>query len=130
MGHRIARAAPHVSAEYGEIDLFHDQPDILRQSSYLQDKSEKEQKGKDCMPYLFQDTERAARRLHLVADVFAFSSRPFLHTEVGAAPKIVIDLGCGPGYTTRLLAEVTQCAQAISLDSSEHFLSQALEVTR
>jgi trans-aconitate 2-methyltransferase len=76
------------------------------------------------MSYLFQDTERAARRLHLVADVFAFSSRPFLQ-GVGAAPEVVIDLGCGPGYTTRLLAEVTQCAQAIGLDSSEPFLLQA-----
>jgi SAM-dependent methyltransferase len=77
------------------------------------------------MSYLFQDTERAARRLHVVANVFAFSSRPFLQAVVGAAPEVVVDLGCGPGYTTRLLAEVTQCDRAIGLDSSEHFLSLA-----
>jgi len=77
------------------------------------------------MPYLFKDTERAARRLQIVADVFAFSSRPFLQTVVGAAPEVAVDLGCGPGHTTRLLAEVTQCARAIGLDSSEYFLSQA-----
>jgi len=77
------------------------------------------------MSYLFQDTERAARRLQIVADVFAFSSRPFLQEVMSTTPEIALDLGCGPGYTTRLLAEVTQCAQAIGLDSSEHFLSQA-----
>ena len=77
------------------------------------------------MSYLFKDTERAARRLQIVADVFAFSSRPFLQAVVDAAPELAVDLGCGPGYTTRLLAEVTQCSQAIGLDSSEHFLSLA-----
>ena len=77
------------------------------------------------MSYLFQDTERAARRLQIVADVFAFSSRPFLEAVVDVAPEVAIDLGCGPGYSTRLLAEVTQCTQAIGLDSSEYFLSQA-----
>jgi trans-aconitate 2-methyltransferase len=77
------------------------------------------------MSYLFKDTEKAAHRLHLLADVFAFSSRPFLQTVVDTAPEMVIDLGCGPGYTTRLLAEITQCSRAIGLDSSEHFLSLA-----
>lgn len=79
------------------------------------------------MPYLFKDTEMAARRLHLVAEVFAPSSRTFLQQVVERAPEVAFDLGCGPGYTTRLLAEVTQCACAIGLDSSEHFLSLARE---
>lgn len=77
------------------------------------------------MPYLFQDTERAAHRLQLVAEVFASSTRPFLQTVVDATPELAVDLGCGPGYTTRLLAEVTQCRQAIGIDSSEHFLAFA-----
>lgn len=77
------------------------------------------------MSYLFKDTERAARRLHIVADVFASSSRSFLQTVIGTTPEVAIDLGCGPGYTTRLLAEVTQCTQAIGIDSSEYFLSLA-----
>ncbi|GHO61982.1 hypothetical protein KSC_008740 [Ktedonobacter sp. SOSP1-52] len=61
------------------------------------------------MSYLFKDTERAAHRLHIFANMFASSSRPFLQAVVGTAPEVAIDLGCGPGYTTRLLAEVTQC---------------------
>lgn len=79
------------------------------------------------MPYLFQDTERAARRLGVLADVFAASSRPFLQEVVRAVPQLALDLGCGPGYTTRLLAEVTRCEQAIGLDSSEHFLALAAQ---
>ncbi|QBD77449.1 class I SAM-dependent methyltransferase [Ktedonosporobacter rubrisoli] len=77
------------------------------------------------MSFLFKDTERAARRLQIVADVFAFSSRPFLQAVVGTAPEVAIDLGCGPGYTTCLLAEVSQCVRAIGLGSSEYFLWQA-----
>jgi trans-aconitate 2-methyltransferase len=77
------------------------------------------------MSYLFKDTEQAAHRLHLLADVFASSSRLFLQTVVGTAPEMGIDLGCGPGYTTRLLAEVTQSARIIGLDTSEYFLSLA-----
>ncbi len=45
------------------------------------------------MSYLFQDTERAARRLHLVADVFAFSSRPFLQEGIRTTPEVAVSGG-------------------------------------
>src|SRR5260221_11909864 len=76
------------------------------------------------MPYLFKDTERAARRLQIVVDVFAFSSRPFLQTVDGAAPEVAVDLGCGPGHSTGLLAEVARGARPIGLGSPQHFLAQ------
>jgi SAM-dependent methyltransferase len=79
------------------------------------------------MSYLFKDTERAAFRLRVLADVFAGASRAFLQDVVSHAPELAIDLGCGPGYTTRLLADVTHCTRAVGLDSSEHFLSLARE---
>ncbi|MGO8946056.1 MAG: class I SAM-dependent methyltransferase [Ktedonobacterales bacterium] len=60
-----------------------------------------------------------------MAEVFAFSTRPLLQAVVSTPPTLAIDLGCGPGYTTRLLAEVTRCTRAIGIDSSEHFLSLA-----
>jgi trans-aconitate 2-methyltransferase len=53
------------------------------------------------MPSLFQDTERAARRLGVLADVFAASSRPFLQEVVNVVPQFALDPGCGPGYTMR-----------------------------
>ncbi len=77
------------------------------------------------MSYLFQDTARAARRLQILADVFAPSSRAFLQDMVSRVPQVALDLGCGPGYTTRLLVDITRCVRAIGLDNSEHFLTLA-----
>jgi len=77
------------------------------------------------MSYLFQDTNRAAQRLQILADVFAPSSRAFLQDTVSTAPQLAVDLGCGPGHTTRLLADTTQCVRAVGLDTSEHFLTLA-----
>jgi trans-aconitate 2-methyltransferase len=77
------------------------------------------------MSYLFQDTGRAARRLQILAGVFAPSSRAFMQDIVGRVPQLAVDLGCGPGYTTRLLVDTTRCVRAIGLDNSEHFLTLA-----
>jgi trans-aconitate 2-methyltransferase len=77
------------------------------------------------MSYLFQDTDRAARRLQVLADVFAPSSRAFMQDIVSRVPQLAVDLGCGPGYTTRLLVDTTRCVRAIGLDNSEHFLTIA-----
>jgi len=77
------------------------------------------------MTYLFKDTDRAAQRLQVLADVFALSSRPFMQEVVVTKPQIALDLGCGPGYTTRLLADTTGCVRAMGLDSSAHFIALA-----
>ncbi len=77
------------------------------------------------MSYLFRDTDLAARRLRVLADVYAPTSRAFLEAVVINTPQVAVDLGCGPGYTTRLLAEVTACKQAVGIDASEYILSQA-----
>jgi len=83
------------------------------------------------MPYLFRDTEIAARRLRVLADVYGPASRAFLQEQeqniVINTPRIAVDLGCGPGYTTRLLAESTGCERAIGIDASEYFLELARE---
>jgi trans-aconitate 2-methyltransferase len=77
------------------------------------------------MSYLFQDTDRAARRLQVLADVFAPSSRAFMQDSVSGVPQLAVDLGCGPGYTTRLLVDATRCVRAIGLDNAEYFLTLA-----
>ena len=77
------------------------------------------------MSYLFQDTARAARRLQILADVFAPSSRAFLQNIVDRVPQLAVDLGCGPGYTTRLLLDTTQCVRAIGLDPAWDSLGRA-----
>ena len=80
------------------------------------------------MPYLFGDDERALRRLDLLARVFHDSTRELLERQLARRPlrrgAVVVDLGCGPGRTTRLLADV--CGQRVSgLDDSPPLLWEA-----
>ncbi len=79
------------------------------------------------MPYLFKDTDIAAQRLQVLADVFAPSSRAFLQDAITTTPQLALDLGCGPGYTTHLVADITHSTQTIGLDSSEHFIALATQ---
>ena len=75
--------------------------------------------------YLFGDSDEATRRLEVIAEVYAGSSRAFLQDAVDFRPRLAVDLGCGPGYTTHLLADCLECDQVVGLDSSEHFVNVA-----
>lgn len=81
--------------------------------------------GQHQMSYAFGDTTIAARRLSLLSDVFAESTREFLlgiaERQVGKAA----DLGCGPGYTSQLLADTLTPDQTVGLDNSESFVELA-----
>jgi len=75
--------------------------------------------------YLFGDTALAAERLRLLAEVFALSSREFLESLAAYDPRRIADLGCGPGYTSMLLAEVFPAAAVLGFDSSASYVEQA-----
>jgi len=75
--------------------------------------------------YAFGHTDLAAERLALVAEVVAASTEPFLRECPMVRPKLAVDLGCGPGHSTRLLAEVLQPEQLVGLDISDRFLATA-----
>ncbi len=77
------------------------------------------------MRYLFGDTELAIQRLHLLANVFAESSKPFLQESNVGPISLALDLGCGPGFSTHFLAEVLQCHHVAGLDNSAQFISHA-----
>ncbi len=77
------------------------------------------------MEYLFGDTDIAAHRLKILAEVYAESTRTFILDTVIDRPHLAVDLGCGPGFTTHLLADTTQCDRAVGLDNSDHFVSLA-----
>jgi len=74
--------------------------------------------------YAFGDSDAAAERLGMLAKLFAPPSRSLLRSLGGRRIGLAIDLGCGPGHTTRLLAEELQPAQIIGLDRSEPFLAR------
>jgi SAM-dependent methyltransferase len=75
--------------------------------------------------YTFRDSAAASERLALVAAAFEPSTRAFLARVAGRACRTVLDLGCGPGHSTRLLAEVFVDALVIGLDWSDAFLDEA-----
>ncbi len=74
------------------------------------------------MPYLFQDTDIAATRLNVLAGVFAESTKSFVIETARCQPGFVVDLGCGPGYTTHALADIFQGSRVVGLENSEHFM--------
>jgi trans-aconitate 2-methyltransferase len=76
--------------------------------------------------YLFGDTDAAAVRLELLARVYQESTRAFLARAAGSARfRLVLDLGCGPGFTTRLIADTVRCDRLIGLDASASFTKLA-----
>ena len=77
------------------------------------------------MTYAFGDTELAAQRLALLAETFAQSSRAFMGKAPQRGLRLVADLGCGPGYSTHLLAGTLEAAHTIGLDNSRSFLELA-----
>ena len=73
--------------------------------------------------YTFGDSDLAARRLALVAETFADMSAAFMRESVRTRPQLAADLGCGPGYTTHLLADTLKPERTVGLDNSENFLA-------
>lgn len=73
--------------------------------------------------YTFGDSDLAARRLALVAETFAGTSAAFMREAVTTRPQLAADLGCGPGYTTHLLADTLNPERTVGLDNSENFLA-------
>jgi trans-aconitate 2-methyltransferase len=77
--------------------------------------------------YTYGDSPRAAERLALVASTFEPTSRAFIAKAAPRQPRLAVDLGCGPGHTTSLLAEVTGASKTVGLDSSASYVSLATE---
>jgi trans-aconitate 2-methyltransferase len=77
--------------------------------------------------YAFGDGPAAARRLDLLAELFEPASRLFLERVAALArqPGLGVDLGCGTGHTTRLVADVLKPDRTVGLDQSEFFVAVA-----
>lgn len=90
-------------------------------------RSERDQKD---TAYAFGDSELAARRLDLVAEVFAPTSRAFLAEVIGFCPRLALDLGSGLGHTTRLIADTLGPTETVGIEVSVAFLSAARATTQ
>jgi SAM-dependent methyltransferase len=77
--------------------------------------------------YTFGDSALAAARLALVADVFADTTASFLDVFRAHSLRLVVDLGCGPGFTTALLRDVLAPDRVVAVDSSQTFVREAAE---
>jgi SAM-dependent methyltransferase len=77
--------------------------------------------------YSFGDSEIAAERLALVARIFDPATRSFLERSAPRPVGLALDLGCGPGHTTEIVAEVAEAGRTVGIDASESFLEQARE---
>lgn len=75
--------------------------------------------------YVFGDSDLAALRLARLAETFEESSAAFMRRSVDFRPRLAVDLGCGPGYSTRLVARTLNPERTVGLDNSESFLAHA-----
>ncbi len=74
--------------------------------------------------YAFGDSDIAGTRLRLAADVFRPEMESFL-THAPTSPGLAYDLGCGPGFTTRILAGAVCPERTLGLDISSRFIEVA-----
>ncbi|MGZ4461860.1 MAG: class I SAM-dependent methyltransferase [Gaiellaceae bacterium] len=75
--------------------------------------------------YAFRDSPLAERRLGLVAEIFDPASALFLRDQAPREPGLAVDLGCGPGFSTRLLRGAVRPREIVGVDGSESFLAAA-----
>jgi SAM-dependent methyltransferase len=74
--------------------------------------------------YTFGDGDLPALRLRHLAETYAGSSTELL-ARLGAVEGGAIDVGCGPGYTTELLAGTLRPAWTVGLDRSARLVGEA-----
>jgi trans-aconitate 2-methyltransferase len=84
--------------------------------------------GSDSSGYAFGDSDPAAARLALLAQVFGRPSRALLTWIDARTVEVAIDLGCGPGFSTRLLDSLLDAKTLVGLDASSVFLDRARTV--
>lgn len=77
------------------------------------------------MRYTFGDTITANERLKTIADFFNPLSAEFISDNLQTGIHSLLDLGCGPGYTTDMLAKTTNARSVTGIDTSDSFLDYA-----
>ncbi len=77
------------------------------------------------MRYTFGDTITADERLKKIAAFFNPIASEFIAQHIRRNISSAVDLGCGPGYTTNMLAKATGASSVTGIDISDNFLESA-----
>ena len=75
--------------------------------------------------YAFGDSALARERLGIVAAAFEAPTRRLLTDLPPMQPRYVVDMGCGPGYTSALLRERFPHSEVTGLDASAAMVEEA-----
>ena len=77
--------------------------------------------------YTFGDNSPASARLRHLAELYEPETRELLRRSDVRRPRLAVDLGCGPGWSTRLLRDVLNPDRTVGLDASERYIAEARE---
>lgn len=81
---------------------------------------------KSMVEYTFGTDHAGASRLESIARFFNPLATQFIQTHLDGRPRqTAVDLGCGPGFTTDMVARATNCAEIYGLDNAVGFLQMA-----
>jgi len=75
--------------------------------------------------YTFGDNDTAAARLKRLAEIYEPVTRELLARGSAPGCGVAVDLGCGAGWSTRLLRDVLAPVRTIGLDASERFVAES-----
>src|SRR5262245_15938059 len=75
--------------------------------------------------YTFGDNAVASTRLQRLADLFRPSLETFVTARLPRPIQHLLDLGCGPGHTTRALAALLRADRVTGLDCSTSYIEEA-----
>lgn len=75
--------------------------------------------------YTFGDNEQASLRLRHLAEIYQQETRELLQRGGVRAPRLAVDLGCGPGWSTQLIRDVLSPDRTLGLDASDRYIAEA-----
>jgi SAM-dependent methyltransferase len=79
----------------------------------------------DEQKYTFGDNEQASLRLRRLAEIYEQETRELLQRGGIHAPRLAVDLGCGPGWSTQLIRDVLSPDRTVGLDASDRYIAEA-----
>jgi trans-aconitate methyltransferase len=80
--------------------------------------------------YTFGDDDIASRRLARLAALYDAETRALVARAIPRRPSLALDLGCGPGWSTHLVHEVSGAPRTVGIDASDRYVAEAAAASR